>query len=980
MGRVDDRPKLSLEGEDRSSQGNSITESQREKRKSEVLIAAQSIENEVQSVKSLKRISIGSIDLLIDPEMEFRVSNPNARRSWSSNSSSSGEEADIRTISSHENELNINSQASGDIRGTDGPETSFDITSADYLQSSDSVPDGSDTLSSSSYSQRTGSPQHSVRRILTGVGSLRRGGVNAAVSEDSSSVPVDDGSSGPGNSILSKQLFWVPANQHPSVKPENYLELVQDTLHSIQLDDKDEMPDSADQNDADLASFERAPIDLARKRDSLVRRPSRLRKSYTEFEDDAESEEDENYQEGYRKAADEAKGPGQSLRGSMRAVSLKDITEELNKISNNAGLTSSDAITLARTLSMAGTYSNADNNSKEGDVTKGGPNTINAYGSTKYEDEGEFASNMLMRYGVVIPARSSLRRSKFNTYRIRSSGSTSSLTSEHSNVENRGVTEIKEQARASHESRKELSVKHQPDRNDLVKAKLPTEKQTESTLSSPSTISDFQDIYDHYRHSSVEWEKELDVGLPRQADSPLANSYVKLREKEIHAVGNSPSIQDTKLLETGSLAENEEDPAAIAAQDSSEKKSSWSWLNGITTRDSIAEKQVKSDSKPLATPDDEAYLSNNLERVRDHSRAHLGKLANQSSNHSKNRHSPIFNASESAKPGRPPAESDGASSNSSNLKRQRFEKKFVNLFKRKAKNKLTGHKISKDSVNGDASGNSSGENLPRSGKLNKNHIKLKSESGAEEHLRNAQSALGHVSSGGPEEHSAKQESDVDELPALQPAVSVTSLKSNHGLTNEPSVVESVRELNGDDSQDVSADQSADSSIDLMQEALVIKEPTNDLQANGKPVPPPSNKHVIPPRKLTFDDVKRPDRPNAAMNFTDSAFGFPLPMLTVSTVIMFDHRLPINVERAIYRLSHLKLSDPKRDLRQQVILSNFMYAYLNLVNHTLYMEQAAQEDELSSNSVVDNPSNTPSSSAAYKIEHNSANGSICIPDI
>lgn len=82
-----------------------------------------------------------------------------------------------------------------------------------------------------------------------------------------------------------------------------------------------------------------------------------------------------------------------------------------------------------------------------------------------------------------------------------------------------------------------------------------------------------------------------------------------------------------------------------------------------------------------------------------------------------------------------------------------------------------------------------------------------------------------------------------------------------------------------------------------------------------------------------------------MKFTDSAFGFPLPPLTVSTVIMFDHRLPINVERAIYRLSHLKLSDPKRELRQQVLLSNFMYAYLNLVNHSLYLQQVEEENSM-----------------------------------
>ncbi|QLQ81811.1 hypothetical protein HG537_0G00650 [Torulaspora globosa] len=954
MGRVDERPKLSLEGDDRSSQGNRITESQREKRKSEVLIAAQSIENEVQSVKSLKRISIGSIDLLIDPELEFRVSNPNARKSWSSNSSSSGEDADVRSVSSQENESNINSQESGYTVGADGPETSFDVTSADYLRNSDSVQDDSGIISCSSYSQRSSSPQYSAKRILTGVGSLRRGGVNRAVSEDSSSVPVDEASSGSGGSMLTKQLFWVPANQHPSVKPENYLELVQDTLHSIQLDDKDKISDSGDQKDMDLASFERAPIDLARKRDSLVRRPSRLRKSYTEFEDDTESEEDENRQEGFYKAASEVKGSNQSLRGSTRTVSLKDITEELNKISNNAGLTSSDAITLARTLSMAGSYSNMDNNYEEGSATK---EASDAYGSIggKNEDESEFASNMLMRHGVVIPARSSLRRSKFNTYRIRSSGSSSSLISGHSKAENHAVTEIKEQAKTTRESNKELLVKHQSVRNDLMKAKLATEKQTESTLSSPSTISDFQDIYDHYRQPSVDWEKELDVALPRQADSPVANNYGVLKEKESCAAENLPSVQDIKLLKTSSVAENQEGHPSIATHNNLEKKYNWSWLNGIGTKDAIAEKQAKNDFKSLPKSGSEAYLSNNLDSVRDHSSVHSGKLANQRSNHSKNRHLPIFNASESAKPDRPPTESDAVGSESSNLKRQRFEKKFVNLFKRKTKNKVTGHKISKDTINEDVS---SSENLSRSRKANKNHIRLRSESGAEEHLRNSQTALSHISSGGHEDNSAKQDSALDDLPALQPAVSVTSMKSHHGLTNDPSVVESVRELNGDDSQDLSADQSVDSGIDLMQEALVIKE------TSEKPVPRPS-KHIIPPRKLTFDDVKRPERPNSPMNFTDSAFGFPLPMLTISTVIMFDHRLPINVERAIYRLSHLKLSDPKRDLRQQVILSNFMYAYLNLVNHTLYMEQAAQEDE--------------STNATYKIDHNSANGSICIPD-
>ncbi|KAL7271473.1 hypothetical protein RUND412_005768 [Rhizina undulata] len=46
-----------------------------------------------------------------------------------------------------------------------------------------------------------------------------------------------------------------------------------------------------------------------------------------------------------------------------------------------------------------------------------------------------------------------------------------------------------------------------------------------------------------------------------------------------------------------------------------------------------------------------------------------------------------------------------------------------------------------------------------------------------------------------------------------------------------------------------------------------------------------------------------------------------------------HRFPIHIERAIYRLSHLKLANPRRPLLQQVLLSNFMYSYLAKVQQT-----------------------------------------------
>ncbi|GAN09980.1 hypothetical protein MAM1_0309c09513 [Mucor ambiguus] len=54
-------------------------------------------------------------------------------------------------------------------------------------------------------------------------------------------------------------------------------------------------------------------------------------------------------------------------------------------------------------------------------------------------------------------------------------------------------------------------------------------------------------------------------------------------------------------------------------------------------------------------------------------------------------------------------------------------------------------------------------------------------------------------------------------------------------------------------------------------------------------------------------------------------------LSKNTVSFNYTRLPIHTERAIYRLSHLKLTTPRRPLRDQVIISNLMFWYLSIVS-------------------------------------------------
>jgi hypothetical protein len=52
------------------------------------------------------------------------------------------------------------------------------------------------------------------------------------------------------------------------------------------------------------------------------------------------------------------------------------------------------------------------------------------------------------------------------------------------------------------------------------------------------------------------------------------------------------------------------------------------------------------------------------------------------------------------------------------------------------------------------------------------------------------------------------------------------------------------------------------------------------------------------------------------------------------------RYPIHVERAIYRLSHIKLANPRRPLYEQVLISNLMFWYLGVINKTQNPSPAA----------------------------------------
>ncbi|KAG5647436.1 hypothetical protein DXG03_009366 [Asterophora parasitica] len=63
----------------------------------------------------------------------------------------------------------------------------------------------------------------------------------------------------------------------------------------------------------------------------------------------------------------------------------------------------------------------------------------------------------------------------------------------------------------------------------------------------------------------------------------------------------------------------------------------------------------------------------------------------------------------------------------------------------------------------------------------------------------------------------------------------------------------------------------------------------------------------------------------------NASGPALPGLSAAVGPNNYSRYPIHVERAIYRLSHIKLANPRRPLYEQVLISNLMFWYLSVIN-------------------------------------------------
>ncbi|KAF7723092.1 hypothetical protein EC973_002376 [Apophysomyces ossiformis] len=126
------------------------------------------------------------------------------------------------------------------------------------------------------------------------------------------------------------------------------------------------------------------------------------------------------------------------------------------------------------------------------------------------------------------------------------------------------------------------------------------------------------------------------------------------------------------------------------------------------------------------------------------------------------------------------------------------------------------------------------------------------------------------------------------------------------------------------------------------------------RANSSATVAPSKKSTL----VSFFARKFSSRSNPASTTTGNNPS-QQPNISAMKPYIHSYRLPLHIERGIYRLSHMKLSNPRRPLREQVMISNLMFWYLSIINvQPLVQQQQQQQPSSLSSSSSSSPPSAP----------------------
>ncbi|KAL6930755.1 hypothetical protein ACO0R3_003876 [Hanseniaspora guilliermondii] len=945
---------------------NENTNTNRNKRKSQVFIAAQSLNDELKNLKSLKRMSIGSMDDLDTRDMfQGQYTGMYANINQQSNTKSIDEETENEFLIEQMDEelrqskrLTIDSSQYLDIYDDydDDNESSEGEDLQNYTYANDSVTNQTLTSMDASYNATSaeyiGSEVEQGSTILDDEGKVE----NNVSDEDKE---------------FTSSLLWVPANKHPSIKPERYLKYVQNKLENLSVEGKESPSQtihvgkvarsrSSNVEDASIRrrkSFqenEMAGMRFAAKSKSLTRRPSRLRRSFISDDDNDTSD--------LSLSSNESK-ENVSTRGNMKnRFSLKEITEELTKMSNNAGFSGNDAVSLARSLSMS----------------------INGQRS-HYEDDLEFENDNFF-YGDATSSKDENDEDELTSpkdYIVKSTSldlflqESENLKKKKKNGHYQPSYELELSKDSDDSDDSDDSFKSFGSDDDYVIGVTEGDKNINKSVSRTKTI----------KQVLKQQQREIERHVSKDKQMSVANEgeeYASTFNKDEMKMTKGSKIQRSKFntyrersyqntlgksaLKTANSVDNLRVNTQVGMNKGNDNKHMGQYEHQPEIRKISHETLSSGSSQSMHTAEEGSMESPttpeaNKATLMTHEVGNEMKLE-KSSPESVVSHGSDMKVSVKDESLSPKADEGKRSKNKlySILKKGKLKFNLVNGTKKDSEPK-TGKIMSVDTTL-DHSVNESLKSSPSS------PVKLPSFS--------SKRTLSGTGSGGnrpvfddtthvdvfddekvmiPEGYNLKTIDD-DVMSPISPSEMNMFLEDFDMSDNDADDAQVILESDHEDEQEqlfreinpmvstVKVKLFDEETSGLEQRQLFKYDQRETMQVSPVVTQPivedDEYEDVLPPRKLTFDDVHRPKIPNSPMKYRDSSFGFPLPPLTISTVIMFDHRLVVSMERAIYRLSHMKLSESKRELRQQVLLSNFMYSYLNLVNHSLYLQKLEED--------------------------------------
>ncbi|ANB12948.1 Zds1p [Sugiyamaella lignohabitans] len=868
--------------------------------------AAAVVAQEMSNVQALKRLSLGALPTL-DPDLPqfssfYNEANPpNMNRRSLGNGTPPVPVVVPSGANNHGGSSSSSSSSASSRQNTPSPVPGNAKVSDDGQTATSSSPTSSPvgrSYSSGSAYRISTPPTGSPRRTRSsGQQPLH---VVTEFSNEESSGNAENGPISPGSIISSQhasQLLWVPANVHPELAPQEWKSFVQQKVAEIRATISPQQSPSSLSNEASDSDSQNEPVSPSSGA-KLSRRNTRLSR---EISDQAE------YTDGSDVLENKRKSRGASLSSPEDMTSLSSLSAQLKSLGELESL-AMDPFQLARSLSRTNTYgygSNYSNNayisddsSNDNSVSNSDHDRKSSSGSMEIEPLANDSDQPIM--SAPSPSLRRAAHTRYNKPAMRKG-------------RQRGASLKKE---AEDDSNKESQ--QQQEQSQSIKPQQQDESGQENNAS--EIVVPVGEPIVPLSNDKVDLQEKADVPaeepISRQTEGQFGHVeplvIARSRELSVEAIPSSSPSEDPTIipstihkseLSTGTSAKSS--PAEEVAKDIDDDLSS----NEVVTDKDLPPNPSEISSK-LMTPSMLGASTDVLSAI---------PIANSSFSGDDSSISPSVSPSTTAATNPSTLASPGKQKQRKNSWRWLF--------------------------NGNANGSDSG-------KISEQVI-----TAAERGSSDEQSPVSPVSATSAvfdrkgissffSKMKVRKDSDEQSSPSDSGANEGNNNSGSNSLLktiSKPTVAQEVKErqsrghLSPEKKKGVTKSRYRSRSRSRARQAETRKQ-----RDSSKPNEKSQQEIEAQQRELELQLQQQQQQ----MKQFDGGLPYHIPAHQMSdkSMVMMHHRYPLHIERAIYRLSHLKLANPRRPLVQQVLLSNFMYAYLNLINHG-YQQQMQQMQQM-----------------------------------